>query len=108
MGILAEAAKKLFSKPFTIRYPWQRPALPERFKGKHVWNEKLCIYCFQCQAHCPVKAISINKEKKTYTVDFGKCIFCGLCEQVCPTGAIILGKKYELAVRRKEDVVRRV
>ena len=52
--------------------------------------------------------ITIDKAKKTYTVDIGKCIFCGLCEQVCPTGAIKLGKKYELASTKKDYMVKRI
>jgi len=106
--IVLDVLKNLFSRAFTVKYPEKKPGLPERFKGKHIWEEKMCIYCFQCQAQCPTKAIHIDKEKKTYTVDLGRCIFCGLCEEVCPTGAIRLGKKYELAVTKKENVVKKL
>jgi formate hydrogenlyase subunit 6/NADH:ubiquinone oxidoreductase subunit I len=52
-----------------------------------------------CAVNCPAAAITINKEKKEWTVDIGKCIFCGRCEDVCPTKpkSVFLGKKYENA-----------
>jgi len=106
--ILSEALKKLLSGAFTIRYPKQKPVIPERFRGKHLWDEKMCIFCLLCEKQCPTSAIKIDRERKTYTVDLGNCIFCGRCEQVCPTNAVKLGKKYELAVLRKEHVVKRI
>ena len=105
--VLAETIKKLVSKPFTIQYPKAKPKIPENFRGRHLYEKKLCIFCRLCERNCPNDAIRVDPGKRVWQVDLGKCIFCQVCEEVCPTGAVRLGKSYELAgVKKKEFILR--
>ena len=109
MAVLSEGIKKLFSKPFTIKYPKQKPSLAPRFHGRLQWDRNKCIFCLQCQIACPNSVIRIDKEKKTYTADLNRCIFCAKCQEVCPVPekAVRLTQDFELAKTSKQDVVER-
>ena len=104
MNLLAEAIRRFLSKPSTRRYPKEKPELPEGFRGRVEWNPETCIFCMLCAINCPTNAITINKEKKEWSIDIGKCIFCGRCHDVCPTKpkSVSNSKKYELAEYEKE------
>ncbi len=101
--------KRLLTKPFTIEYPKRKPAIPENFRGRHVYDKKLCTFCGLCERNCPNDAIKVDPEKRTWEVDLGKCIFCQVCEEVCPTRpkAVRLGRAYELAGSEKKGFVLR-
>jgi len=109
MAVLSEGIKRIFRKPFTVKYPKQRPRLSPRFHGRLVWDKNKCIFCLQCQVACPNSVIRIDKEKKTYQADLNRCLFCGKCEEVCPVPekAVRLSQDFELAKEKKEDVVER-
>ncbi len=97
MSLLTEVVKNLFSRPFTLKYPKEKPFLPDGYRGRHEYNKEKCIYCGNCARNCPVGCIVVNRENKTWSVDLSRCIFCGVCQEVCPTKCLVLGKKYELA-----------
>ena len=109
MKLLPEAIKKLVTKPVTIQYPKRKPRMPENFRGRHIFDKELCIFCRLCEMNCPNNAIKIDREKRTWEVDLGKCIFCQVCEEVCPTKpkAVKLSKVYELAGARKSEFILR-
>ncbi len=50
---------------------------------KPIWNSEKCIYCGRCQAICPQKAITVDKNEKKVTVDREKCVYCGKCIKNC-------------------------
>jgi Ni,Fe-hydrogenase III small subunit len=56
---------------------------------------------------CPPGAISKaeGEGRARYTVDLGRCIFCGRCAAGAPDGPIALGRSFELAARRRQDLV---
>jgi formate hydrogenlyase subunit 6/NADH:ubiquinone oxidoreductase subunit I len=97
----------LLRKPDTRRYPKERPVIPDKFRGKHVYKKEKCTYCCLCVNFCPSGAIKVNRVRKTWQVDLGRCLFCDQCAEVCPTKAIELGKEYELASEDKKDFVLR-
>lgn len=43
-----------------------------------------CVYCTLCAKKCPVEAITVDREAKTWAVDEEKCIKCGVCVEKCP------------------------
>lgn len=49
-----------------------------------------CIFCTLCARNCPVEAITVDREAKTWSVDKDKCIQCGLCVSKCPKSALTL------------------
>jgi uncharacterized protein (DUF362 family)/Pyruvate/2-oxoacid:ferredoxin oxidoreductase delta subunit len=61
-------------KPFL----WLRPA----------FSNKKCILCKRCIEACPMKALSIWKNKKTPLLQRALCIGCCCCHEVCSVKAI--------------------
>ncbi len=49
-------------------------------------DKEKCIGCKICLNVCPVKAVSMNKDKAE--IDNDKCIDCSKCIQFCPKDAI--------------------
>lgn len=54
---------------------------------KPIWNAENCIFCGVCQAVCPQKIISVDKNKKSVTIDEKNCVYCGKCIKSCPSDA---------------------
>jgi uncharacterized Fe-S center protein len=50
------------------------------------WTDARCTRCLDCQAVCPMEAISFVDRR--YAVDEVKCFRCGRCARVCPTKAL--------------------
>lgn len=46
--------------------------------------EDSCIYCGICAKKCPVKAIEVDRNTKSWTLDKAVCLQCGLCAMNCP------------------------
>ena len=98
--------KHSFKPAVTVEYPDEKPIIPDRFRGKHTFDENACIGCKTCMRVCPASAVEIFKDgnKKTILFDYKKCIFCGNCKYYCPKSAIGMSKQYELATDKVEDL----
>ena len=98
--------KHSFKKRVTLEYPEKRPSIPERFRGKHVWNGQKCIACKMCERVCPANSIHISKNETNikFNLELAKCIFCGNCQYYCPQKAIKLTEEFELATSNKQDL----
>ena len=99
-----KAVKYLFTKPKTLRYPFElkEPAL--RYRGFHMNEWDKCTGCGNCADICPNEAIQMTDipdlEYKPGTknerpkIDYGRCCFCGLCVDICPPGSLKLTRDY--------------
>ena len=99
---LGEALRSLFSKPYTVRYPYEPVVAPEAFRGRPKFVEAECIGCGACAQVCPARAIEVVNVvegaggRRTLTVHHDHCIFCGQCHRYCTTQeGIVLTNEYE-------------
>lgn len=51
-----------------------------------------CVHCGLCAKKCPVGAITVDRDSKSWSVDKAACIMCGSCEAACPKKAITMDK----------------
>jgi hydrogenase-4 component H len=95
----------------THKYPFAPMEVAKNFRGKPEHDPVQCIACAACTIACPPNAIAMETDlvagTRTWSIFYGRCIFCGRCEEVCPTHAIVLTPQFELAVARREDMIKR-
>lgn len=104
--IFKEIIIQVFKRPFTRKYPHERPAIPEGFRGMHIFNTDLCIGCGLCYRDCPSGAIELieigGKKKPIFHLDL--CIFCYQCAESCPREAIKSSGIFEVASKSRSDL----
>ena len=106
-NMLRDALRALFRKPVTVRYitkPGEMVPVPERYRGKIVYDREACIGCLLCIRTCPSGVITATEEKKV-TFNIARCIFCGQCAEICPKNAIKLGSDFEITTNEKEELI---
>ena len=124
MGVVSEALKNLIKKPSTRKYPKEKPKIPENFRGKLIFDKKLCIACGLCKAICPTHAIKLKEKREEIkientkskkgsfvckyfidSIDIGKCVSCGLCVNICPKDVISFTKEFEMAEKDRKKLI---
>ncbi|MBI3615251.1 MAG: 4Fe-4S binding protein [Candidatus Omnitrophica bacterium] len=103
---------------FTVQYPEERLAVPERFrvlpvlifdgKENEKWKQatERCTACGICAKVCPPQCIWIVQGKSPegkpipkaseFYIDVDVCMNCGLCAEFCPFDAIKMDQTFEL------------
>jgi Ni,Fe-hydrogenase III small subunit/formate hydrogenlyase subunit 6/NADH:ubiquinone oxidoreductase subunit I len=102
----------------TIPYPAERSDPPERFRGRpEVFPGSSLASCgaerrfvaLPDPSCCPSRAIEVLPagagRPRTFRLDLGRCIFCGRCAEAAAEGAVRMTRDFELAARRREDLV---
>ena len=116
MRILPEAAKNLFKKAATSKYPFEKAKLYEGYRARVVFEKEKCIGCKMCMRVCPAKAIEIvlaenqpqpqtgpdgnpmpSKKLFDCIMNLDRCIYCVQCVEVCPKKALAYTQDFELA-----------
>ncbi|MCL4329701.1 MAG: NADH-quinone oxidoreductase subunit NuoI [Candidatus Thermoplasmatota archaeon] len=106
---MATVGKHLFQKPVTLKYPEEKPDLPERFRFRIYLKLDDCVGCTLCEQVCPNGSIKMqnvhrenprNKRMIYPDVNFGTCTVCRNCEEICPTDAIYLTHVFETSRTR--------
>jgi formate hydrogenlyase subunit 6/NADH:ubiquinone oxidoreductase subunit I len=98
--MVREVLKAATKKPVTVRYPYVRPNIPKKFRGKLAFSAATCIGCHICERDCPSAAIVIRKvgdKKFECDVDLARCIYCGQCVDSCPKKSLAMTTDFELA-----------
>lgn len=102
--MLREITARIHQGYRTVKFPDPAIKLPERYQGKPIISQERCPGgCSDCIASCPTDAIT--KNNSALTLDLGKCVFCRACVESCPDGAIIFSHEYQMAVRKREELL---
>ena len=104
---------------FTIQYPEEKLAVPERFRylPMLLWDTETdnirCTSCGICAKVCPPQCIWIVRgtkpdgkpkpEPEAFYIDVSVCMSCGLCAEFCPFDAIKMDHKYELSTYERHE-----
>lgn len=112
-SMLKDISTALVQRPVTEKYPFVRRPVPDRLRGRLVWNPTACTGCGLCATDCPAKAIELlvldKKAKRfvmTYHVD--RCTFCAQCVQSCRQGCLQMATEdWELAAYQRDDFLLR-
>ena len=107
---LFTSIKNSLRKPVTEFYPVKKFVPPERYRGRHIFYDELCIGCSLCAKVCPNNTIVMMdrpeqtdpKLKHRPIIDLNRCIFCGYCAEVCPAKCLFMGHSYEMAGQKAE------
>jgi hydrogenase-4 component H len=109
---LGEALRSLFSRPYTVRYPYEPVVPPEAFRGKPKFVEEECIGCGACAQVCPARAIDVvnvvegGVGRRTLTIHHDHCIFCGQCHRYCTTEkGVILTNEFETGTYDRRQAI---
>lgn len=87
----------------TSGYPDQREEPLEAFRGAPATRPGARFADLPPPSVCPSGAISAGDGR--YAIDLARCLFCGRCASDSPDGPIRISRDYELAARRREDLV---
>ena len=110
---------------FTVQYPEERLAVPERFRVLPVlifdgrkgetWTQatERCTACGICAKVCPPQCIWIVQAKdpvaskpvakaSEFYIDVDVCMNCGLCAEFCPFDAIKMDHTFELGTQERK------
>jgi NADH-quinone oxidoreductase subunit I len=104
----------------TIRYPEERRAYSDRFRGAHILTARSdgsprCVACYMCATACPADCIyieagehedpMIEKFPTRFDIDMLRCVYCGYCVEACPEEAIIMSRQTEICAYSRSETI---
>lgn len=107
-SMFGDIVTSLFKKPATEHYPYQRYPVPERLRGKLIWNPARCSGCQLCVKDCPANALElmvVDKVAKRFVLQYhtDRCSYCAQCVESCRFSCLVLSPdQWELASITKE------
>ncbi len=94
MNFTRTALKNFFSRPVTRNYPFVEREYPERYRGRVAIDIDDCIMCSLCMKRCPADAITVERDKKTWSIQRMSCVQCALCVNSCPKKCLSMERHY--------------
>lgn len=88
------AVKNCFSRPATRNYPKVKRTPFAGQRGHITIDLPSCIYCGMCSRKCPVKAITVTRAARDWSINRFQCIMCGECVRSCPKKCLGYGPEY--------------
>ncbi len=95
----------------TLPYPVQQQPLPEKFRGRPVFEGAKCIGCAGCANNCPARAILVFdacQEIRLLKYLGQRCTYCGRCADLCPEKAITMSHDFEIGTNIVGDLQQRL
>ncbi len=89
---LVEIPKKEKPAPKAAPAPKAEAAAPAGGTAEGViLTAENCIACGICAKQCPVEAIEVDRQERTWSIDRDGCVSCGACTDKCPKKCIEIG-----------------
>jgi hydrogenase-4 component H len=95
----------------TLPYPAIARPVPERFRGRPIFDAAKCTGCAGCANNCPAREILVQdicQEIRVVQYLGRRCTYCGRCADVCPEGAITMSREFETATDDIGDMHQRL
>jgi hydrogenase-4 component H len=95
----------------TLPYPAQARPLPEKFRGRPIFDANKCIGCAGCANNCPAREIlvfDLSQEIRVLQYLGRRCTYCGRCADVCPEKAITMSQEFENGTNSIGDLGQRL
>jgi Ni,Fe-hydrogenase III small subunit/ferredoxin len=91
----------------TIGYPQAGAHIPDGFRGAPSFDFAAWQDASPACELCPTGAIAIEEYdgRRWVTIDYGLCIYCGQCAEADNSGAVRITRDFELAVRKRSDLL---
>jgi Ni,Fe-hydrogenase III small subunit/formate hydrogenlyase subunit 6/NADH:ubiquinone oxidoreductase subunit I len=91
----------------TTGYPDVPAVVSENYRGAPRFDFAGWRDARPAAAACPTGAIAVREAGNTreVTVDYGLCVYCGECAEADRSGSVQVTRQYELAVRRRSDLI---
>src|SRR5512140_154851 len=104
---IKEAVLCLKAGRVTLPYPAQARPVPEKLRGRPIFDAAKCIGCAGCANNCPAREIlvvDVCQEVRILQYLGRRCTYCGRCADVCPEKAITMSQEYETGTNQIHDL----
>jgi hydrogenase-4 component H len=85
--------------------------VPEKFRGRPIFDASKCIGCAGCANNCPAREIlvfDVCQEIRIIKYLGLRCTYCGRCADLCPEKAITMSHEFENGTDKIGDIQQRL